>query len=322
MRQHSTGSRLSAWSAAAAGLLLLSSACGSDGASASDPEPRTSSSTPSDDAADTSLGEGNWLLGITSAGGADGETTLTSYVTLNPSTGEATARKIPGVSAASSTPREAALLVSSDRLWAIGDTGISTKEEKSGQLSVYSLSDDSTRTIDIRERTGKSDVKPIGWAFDPERPDTLRVVDTDNRVWAVAVSGDTATQESTLPDGPWVFTNGFDPNTGEPWVESIDSDKTLPADEGANDTRPITRDGGTVLPAGSTGLSSLPPGPCRLGAGYADPSGVTWMFCADQASISTHYLPEGSDAWVEFGTPGSPVAPVASGFALVLPPAE
>ena len=322
MRQHSSGSRLSAWSAAAAGLLLMTAACGSDGASASDPGPTDSSSTPAAEGADTSQGEGSWLLGITSAGGADGETTLTSYVTLNPSTGEATARKIPGVSAASSTPREAALLVSSDRKWAIGDTGISTKDEKSGKLTVYSLSDDTTETIDMRQRTGESDVQPIGWAFDPERPDTLRVVDTDNRVWAVAVTGGKATQESTLPDGAWVFTNGFDPNTGEPWVESIDSDETKPSGEGASDTRPVTRDGGTVLPAGSTGLSGLPPSPCRLGAGYATPSGVTWMFCADQASVTTHYLPEGSDTWVEYGKPSRPVAPVASGFALVLPPVQ
>ena len=326
MRQYSTGSRLAAWGAAAASLLLLTSACGSEGASEADAEPGGSSSSDAgadaDSGADTSLGEGDWLLGITSAGGADAETTITVYVTLNPATGEATSRRIPGVSAASSTAREAALLVSTDRQWAIADTGIPTKAEKSGQLTVYSLTDDTTETIDMRQRTGKSDVKPIGWAFDPAKPDTLRVVDTDNRVWAVAVSGGKATQESSLPKGPWVFTNGFDPNTGEPWVESIDSDETKPADEGASDTRPVTRDDGTVLAADSPTLSSLPPGPCRLGAGYADASGVTWLFCADQASVTTHYLPEGGDSWVEFGKPSSPVAPIASGFALALPPAQ
>ncbi len=319
MRQHRATIRLRTWGAAAAGLLLLTTGCGSDGAAA-EPKPDDASST--EPSADTSLGEGEWLLGITSATGADAETTVTVYVTLNPATGEATARRLPGVVAASSTPREAALLVSTDRSWAIADTSISAKDEKSGQLTVYSLSDDTTETIDMRERTGESDVKPIGWAFDPETDDTLRVVDSENRVWSVAVSGGEATQETSLPDGPWVFTNGFDPNTGEPWVESIDSDATEPAGNGPTDTRPVTREGGTVLPASSPELSSLPPGPCRLGAGFADASGVTWTFCADQPSISTHYLPQGADAWVDYGKPSSPVAPIASGFALVLPPAR
>ncbi|MEO5652218.1 MAG: hypothetical protein ABIN79_00775 [Marmoricola sp.] len=319
MRHQPTGRHLHTWGALAASLVLLTSACGSDGATAAQPRPDES---PSAASADTSLGEGAWLLGITSAGGADGETTITSYVTLNPSTGEASTRQIPGVNAASSTPREAALLVSSDRAWAISDTSIPTTQTKSGQLTVYSLADDTTETIDMAARTGESGVEPIAWAFDPESTDTLRVVDATNRVWAVAVSGGKATAEAPLPGGAWVFTDGFDPNTGEPWVESIDSDATMPAGQGPSDTRPVTRLGGTVLPAESPALSSLPPGPCRLGAGFTDSSGLTWTFCADQASVSTHYLPDGAATWVDYGKPSSPVAPIASGFALVLPPAE
>ena len=44
-----------------------------------------------------------------------------------------------------------------------------------------------------------------------------------------------------------MFNNGFNHNTGEPYMESIDSDETNPAGNGAADTSPITRDGGTVL---------------------------------------------------------------------------
>ena len=157
--------------------------------------------------------------------------------------------------------------MSADRNWAIPDTGISRAEERSGKLKVYSLTDGSTKVVDIRDRTGKDDVRPIGWAFDPERADTLRVVDTKNRVWVVNVAGGKATQEGSLPKGPWVFTNGFNPNTGTPWVESITDDKTKPAGNGVAFKSPVTREGGTVLANGSDGLSELPASPCRLGAG-------------------------------------------------------
>ena len=181
---------------------------------------------------DTSAGEGNWVLGVTSAGGADGETNSTVYVTYNPSTGQATSRRVPGVKAGTTTPAQAALLVSADRDWAIPDTTIPRAQERSGKLKVYSLADDTSKVVDIRDRTGKDDVKPIAWAFDPKRADTLRVVDTKNRVWVVNVAGGKARQESTLPTDPWVFTNGFNPNTGKPWVESMTSEKTKPAGNG------------------------------------------------------------------------------------------
>ena len=178
---------------------------------------------------------------MTNAGGADGEKTTTVYITYNPSTGQATASKMPGVEAASTTPGQAALLVSSDRRWAIPDTVIPAAEGKSGQLKVYSPADGTTKVIDIHQRTGDDSVVAVGWAFDPKRPDTLRVVDSKNRIWAVSVSGDKATQEGSLPKGgPWIFTNGFNPNTGEPWLESIDSDATKPAGNGAADTSPVT----------------------------------------------------------------------------------
>ena len=257
---------------------------------------------------------------MTAAGGADAETSTTTYITYNPSTGQATARKLPGVQAASTSGRQAVLLVSADRAWAIPDTGISPAEEKSGKLKVYSLADGSAKQIDIRERTGKDDVTAIAWAFDPARADTLRVVDTKNRVWAVNVAGGKATQEGTLPKGPWVFTNGFNPNTGKPWVESIDSDETNPPGNGNSDTSDLTRGGGTVLPAGSPRFSDLPASPCRLGAGYTDDAGVTWAFCADQPTVATYYLPKDGKEWTAYGKPSAAVAPVAASFPLVLPP--
>ena len=172
------------------------------------------------------------------AGGADAEKSTTVYVTFNPSTGQASSRTMPGVTAASASPEQAALLVSTDRHWAIPDTEISHGEENSGKLKVYSLTTGQPLVVDIRQRSGQRNLKAIGWAFDPQRADTLRIVDTANRIWTVNVPGGRATQEGTLPKGPWVFTNGFNRNTGQPWVESIDSDATKPPGNGSADTSP------------------------------------------------------------------------------------
>jgi len=292
--------------------LLVAAGCGSVEVTAKDDQKKV----------DTSAGQGNWLLGMTTAGGADAETSTTVYVTFNPSTGQATTQKLPGVQGASASPEQAALLVSADRAWAIPDTGISRGEEQSGHLKVYSLSGGDTLVIDIRDRTGESDVRAIAWAFDPERADTLRVVDTRNRVWVVNVAGGRATLESTLPKGAWIFTNGFTPNTGEPWVESIDSAETLPPGNGPADTSPVTRDGGTLLPSGSPVFSKLPTSPCRLGAGFTDGAGVTWSFCADDPTLTCYYLPKDGKDWTAYGKPSASVAPTAAGFPLVLPPAE
>ncbi len=310
--------------AAVLAALLMTSACGdvevTSDSKKSDPKAdKTQSPAPA--AVDTGAANGNWLLGMQSAGGDDAETATTVYVTFNPATGQATARKLPGVKGGSASPEQAALLVSSDRKWAILDTEISGADESSGKLKVYSLATGGSKVIDIRERAGDNDVKPIGWAFDPERADTLRVVDTAKRVWAVNVAGGKATQEAPLAKGPWEFINGFNRNTGEPYAESIDSDATNPAGNGPADTSPVTRDGGTVLPNGSEGLTKLPASPCRLGAGFTDANGVTWAFCADQPTISTYYLPKDGKEWTAFGKPSPAVAPVAASFPLVLPPA-
>ncbi len=300
--------------------LLVTAGCGDVSVTKDPPKAEDApSATPS---ADTSAGAGDWLLGVTNAGGADGEKTTTVYITYDPATGAATASKMPGVEAASTTSAQAALLLSSDRRWAIPDTAIPPAAGKSGQLKVYSPTDGTTKVIDIHQRTGDDGVEAVGWAFDPKRPDTLRVVDTKNRIWAVSVAGAKATQEGALPrGGPWTFNNGFNPNTGEPFLESIDSDATKPAGNGTADTSPVARAGGTVLPSDSKGLSTLPQSPCRLAGGFTDANGTTWAFCADKPELTTYVLPKDGDKWVAYGKPSTAVAPIASGVPVVLPPA-
>jgi hypothetical protein len=310
--------------AAALTALSLTAACGSADDSSDSSKSGSASSTATAPApqVDTSAAEGNWLLGLQTAGGNDAEKSTTVYVTYNPATGRATKRSMPGVTAASASSDLAALLVSADRRWAIPDTGISNGEENSGKLTVYSLTSDATKVIDIRKASGDDGLRAIGWAFDPERADTLRVVDTKNRVWAVNVANGKATAQGSLAKGPWVFTNGFNHNTGQPYMESIDSDATKPAGNGPADTSPVARDGGVVLANDAKGLSQLPASPCRLSGAFTDANGVTWAFCADSSAISTYYLPKDGKDWVAFGKPSTPVAPEAAAFPLVLPPAS
>lgn len=314
MRRTSTRSLLPL--AAAVTVLLVAAGCGS---AESEPD---SAQEPATAEADTSAGEGTWLLGLSSAGGADAETSTTTYLFYNPSTGETTARRMPPVQAGSASPEESALLVSSDRRWAIPDTEIKEAARRSGKLAVQSLTGEGTEVVDIRERAGRDGILPEGWAFDPAEPATLRVVDSVRRVWRVPVTDGEATQEGTLPRGEWFFSNGFDLNTGEPWVESLTSDATKPAGHGAAEKDQVERAGGTVLPSTSAGYDDLPEPPCRLGAAFVEDTGLTWAFCADGSSVETHYLPEGSTTWEAYGEPSAPRAPEAAGFPLALPPAE
>jgi hypothetical protein len=318
--------RHAAVTSAACALLVLAGCGSEDPAPKADVKPSASpSATPSPSApapaaaADTTLGQGRWLLSLSSAGGADAEKATTTYLSYDPSTGKATAQKLPGVGAPNADTPDAVLLVSADRRWAVPDTGISRSETASGRLTVYSTTSPATKVLDIRSLTGDSSLKALGWAFDPQQADLLRVVDSRKRVWAVHVSGGKAVAAGTLTKGPWVFADGFNRNSGLPYVESITGDDTRPAGNGKTDATPITRSGGTVLESGSAGLAALPASPCRLGAAYAAAGGTTWEFCADSATIRAYVLAPGSQKWSPFGKPSSRVAPEAAGFGFALP---
>jgi hypothetical protein len=304
--------------------LLLTSACGDESDATDTPQAGSGNDDGSSAAArvDTSAAEGDWLLALQTAGGADAETATTVYITYNPATGEASTRKMPPVKAGSAGPEDAGLLISADRQWAIPDTEITNSEKNSGKLKVYSLARGDAALVDIRKATGDNGLKALGWAFDPQRPHTLRVVDTKNRVWAVDVTGGKAAAEAPLAKGPWFFSNGFNRNTGVPWVESIDSDATKPAGNGVADTAAITRDGGTVLANDAPELTKLAQPPCELDAAWVDADGTTWAFCVDKPAIAAYYLAKDGQEWKPFGKPSNPVAPEAAAFPLVLPPTQ
>jgi hypothetical protein len=267
-------------------------------------------------------GNGDWLLRFTTAEGADGEQARAVYVRYNPTTGAATARSLPSVTASDASQDEQVLMVSADHTLAIPDTGVPGPEARTGKLTIYSLAGDATRTLDIRALTGQPDLKALGWAFDPTTADVLRVVDSALRVWKVDLAAKTATQESTLPrrDG-WIFGNGFDKTTGEPYIESIDSDQTEPAGNGDSDTRPIQRQGGTLLRYDGEPLVALPKPPCGFAGGFQYDDGTAWLFCADTPSIAAYQAARDGASWHRFGTPSPRIVPnAAAELTFVLPP--
>lgn len=298
----------------AAVLTVVATGCGDDKGGAPAAADTSGSSTPAV--------QGDWLLRFVTAEGADGERERSVYVRYNPTTGAAEARSLPPVTASDSRQDEQVLLVSADHRWAIPDAAIPKSERASARLVLYSVTDDTTQTVDLRALAGQSGLRPVAWAFDPTVAGTLRVVDTDRTVWKVDYLGHTATKEGQLPKrSGWIFGNGFDKATGEPYIESIDSDETEPAGNGDADTRPIERQGGTLLRYDGETLAGLPKPPCGFAGGFQFDDGGAWLFCADTPSIAAYRADKGGAKWEAFGTPSPKIVPaVAADLSFVLPP--
>jgi hypothetical protein len=281
---------------------------------------------PKDDAAPSSAAaaaaDGDWLLRFTTAEGADGEQSRSVYVRYNPTTGDATARSLPAVIASDASQDEQALLVNADHTLAVPDTAISAAERRSGRLTIYSVTGDTTDTLDIRALTGKPDRRAVAWAFDPADADLLRIVDSARVVWKVDLASKSASQERTLPsrDG-WIYGNGFDKETGEPYIESIDSDQTEPAGNGDSDVRAVERQGGSLIRYDGAELDGLPKPPCGFAGGFAFDDGIVWLFCADTPSIAAYQAHPGGASWHAYGLPSAKVVPAAAAeLSFALPP--
>lgn len=304
--------------AAATVLALGAAGCGSRGE-----QPATRpAATASSDAARAAAANGDWLLRFTTAEGTDGERSRGVLVRYNPTTGAATARALPVMNATDASQDEEALLVSADHTRAIPDTSVPRAEAATGRLVLYSVADDSSQTLDLRALTGRPHLEPVGWAFDPTAPDVLRIVDSGLTVWKVDLAAGSATQEGTLPrrDG-WIFGNGFAKNTGEPYIESIDSDATEPAGLGDSDTSPVRRQGGTLLRYDGEPLVGLPTPPCGFAGGFQYADGSAWLFCADTSSITAYQAVKGGTSWHRFGTPSADVLPkTVADVSFALPP--
>jgi hypothetical protein len=243
-------------------------------------------------------------------------------VRYDPATGKASARSLPAVLASDASEDEQVLLVNADHTLAVPDTGVPAAERRSGRLTLYSVSAPTTRTLDIRAVTGRPDLEAVAWAFDPTDPDLLRVVDSRRAVWDVDLAADSATKERTLPARPgWIYGNGFDKATGEPYIESIDSGRTDPTGNGADDARPVQRDGGRLIRYDGAPLAGLPEPPCGFAGGFAFDGGPVWLFCADTPSIAAYQAHPGGASWHAIGMPSPKVVPDgAAELTFALPP--
>jgi hypothetical protein len=281
----------------------------------------TATGTPDPSAADAAA-DGDWLLRFTTAEGADGEQSRSIYVRYNPTTGAATARTLPALTASDASADEQVLLVSADHTRAIPDTSVPADQAATGRLLMYSLNSDATETLDIRAVSGKAGLKAVAWAFDPTAVGVLRVVDSDQIVWKVDLATRSAVQESRLPErSGWIFGNGFDKNSGEPYIESIDSDQTEPAGNGDSDSRPVERQGGTLVRYDGEALDGLPKPPCGFAGGFQFTGGTAWLFCADTPSITAYQAVTDGTTWHQFGAASTDVVPgVAAELSFALPP--
>ncbi|MBO9522729.1 MAG: hypothetical protein J7518_14450 [Nocardioidaceae bacterium] len=287
----------------------LAAGCGSTGRT----EPPKANPTPS-------TPDGAWLLRINTAEGADGEFSRSVYVRFDPESGAATVARMPRVTGGTSYGAAQALLVDAGRAWSLADTTVGA-EGKQGRVTLYSTTGPGTSVLPLRTWTGDTRLRPVAAAFDPAKPGLLRVVDDRHRVWQVDVAARTATAAGTLAVRTgWVFGNGFDKNSGLPFIEAVDTEATEPAGNGIDDARPVERDGGRLLSYDGTALPGLPALPCGFAGGFTDAEGTSWVFCADTPRITTYKVAEDGEQWQRFGTPSAPVVPpAASEIAVALP---
>ena len=304
--------------AVAATVALLTASCGNT----SQPtlgQPQTgeppASTSPSD-----ALGAQPWLLQLTLSGGGDGEKTQPLWLLVTPKTGEVQETRVPGSYTSDTYGENRVVLVSADHRYAVPDSRIGSPDRKTGKLRVYGLGSTPNQTINARAKG----IQPVAWAFDPQLPASLRLVDSKARVWLVDVNTTSFKRDGSLPapkQRGWFYANGFDHVTGLPYIENPDNNQTMPAGNGQGDKRPVERDGGTLLVDDGGGFPGVPKAPCDLSGAFTDSNKVTWLFCADKAAITTYRLMPGASDWATYGKPTrNVVPPSATELPIVLPP--
>lgn len=303
--------------------LVLAAGLGAAACGSAEEKVEAAGTSPETTAApDATWAEKPWLLRFNTAGGAEGETRRAVYIRFTPSTGVTAVRTLPGLTDQDTYADSQALLVSADQEFALLDSRVSKADRKAGRLTLYPLDDDTTLPIDVRAWSKVPDLETVGAAFDPAEPQLLRVVDARKRVWKVDVAARTAVRDGDLPRNPgWIFANGFDKNTGLPFIEALDSTDTLPAGNGDDDVRPVERRGGVIRVVDGAATEGEPALPCGFAGGFTVTDGTAWLFCADTPRISAYRLTKGSDSWEKVGAESQAVVPrTAEELPVVLPP--
>lgn len=291
-------------------------ACGSDG---HDPG---AGASPEADAAPDWVAE-PWLLRFNTASGSEGEAVGAVYVHFTPSTGAATVRELPEVSERDAYADSQALMVSADQKRALLDSRVTEEDSAAGRITVYPTVPGDEVLVDLRDLTGVADLEPRGAAFDPEVAQLLRVVDSERRIWKVDLLAGTASADGELPSrAGFVFANGFDKNTGLPYIESLETPDTVPPGNGDDDVRAVERRGGTIRSVdGVEVVAGTPTTPCGFSGGFVDEDETYWLFCADTPQIQAYRLTLGAESWEKVGTASDAVVPATAGeLPVVLPP--
>jgi hypothetical protein len=263
-----------------------------------------------------------WLLRFNTDGGADGELTSAVYIRFTPATGAVTVQRLPGLDAPDTDSDAQAILVSAAQKYALHDAGISRADRSRGRLTLYPTSPGPAQVVNLRTLTGNKQLRPVGAAFDPVEPAVLRVVAGDRSVWRVDLTTHKAVRAGQLPRrSGWIFANGFDKNSGLPYIEDVNTTATLPAGNGDDDVRPVTRRGGVLWIDDGSEHTGEPPPPCGFAGGFTTADKSVWIFCADTPRISAYVLKPGGSAWKPVGKASKAVVPAtASELPVVLPP--
>ena len=222
----------------------------------------------------------------------------------------------PRLQAAEAAGDERVLLVDADH--SSGCPGHRRPDEpgaRTGKLTLYDLAEQGrTSTVDVRKATGDTEPdRRTGVAFDPTKPDTLRVVD-GLAVWVVHHRRGQGHQggRAARAGAGWIFAGGFNKNDGQPFIEEHRLVQDDPAGNGETSTRAVERTAGKVVPSDSGGFAGLPEAHCGLGTAFALVDGPTWAFCAKRGRIQARVLEPGASRWEDVGTPtGDVVAPNA-----------
>lgn len=303
--------------ALSAATVLLLAGCGQQSSGEAGGE-RTPDGTAPD------LARGTWVLRTDGHSGADGETTTAHYLLVRPADGRVRTVTMPPVSANDASGDQRALLVDAGHRFALADTSTSVKDRDAGRVPVTSLVDGAADTVDLRAATGDSTLTTDHVAFDVQTPGQLRVV-SGRAVWVVDLdtSGKPgkAKKEGEIPiTESWMF-GGFAPDTGDPYLSSIDSFETRPKGYGENDSPVLRRAGGRVL---SSQTGRLPGQPvddsCEQVTGFVEKSGRAWEFCLTGTDLTVKLRAPARQSWQTVGPPAEDAVARENDLVLVLPP--
>lgn len=278
--------------------LLLFAGCGED---ASD-----TGSEEAPDAAPALPEDQPWLVRFEI--GTDEVASGVSYVRVTPTTGATQVTNLR-LDPADYEPNEY-LQVDADRLWALRANAATIQQEDDGEVTIYSLTGKPKRVVDLRKATGVGDLKPLGFAFDPETPGLLRVLATDGRLFEYDVASGTTTPAGTVETRPgFELAPQFDSATGEPLLRNSQSYEY----EHGSPYR-----AGGISPVSSE--SGACPDPAAAHSSIEDSSGMTWDACLDGRQVKIFRRGAGDGGWQLVGTSAPKVPTDTMTMTWVLPP--